>query len=320
MNDHRVSLKQFKIGLTVFAGIVIFIIMMFVVGSESNTFTPTYTIRLFLPNISGLADGSMVSLGGLKIGNVTKMDFGERDGRQGVIITVKIRTVYQPQITAGSVASVKTIGMLGDKFVDISIGTAADPPLRDGDFITVKPTVELSDVMEQFTGVISDVAATASNAHAISDAIRHGRGAAGRLLCDDTAAGELADIISNLRRASTALTARNNTLGRLMQDDALYATLDRTAANLSSLSDSLRAGRGTAGRLLTSDTLYDALRSISRRMDAVLAKMGSDSSSVGPLLNSTASLQQLSALVTNINALVADIKEHPKKYVHLSIF
>lgn len=320
MTPFIASLKQFKIGLTVFSGIVIFIALMFVVGSESNTFTPTYTIKLFLPNIGGLANGSMVSLGGLKIGNVTALDFGERDGRQGVIVTTKVRTHFQPQITTGSVASVKTIGMLGDKFVDITIGTPAEQPLADGEFITVKPTMELSDVMDQFTGVISDVAATASNVRAISDTVRHGRGAVGKLLCDDEFAGEISGITKKLHLIASSLTERKSTLGRLMQDDDLYTKLDRTASNLSSISDSLRTGRGTAGKLLMNDSLYATLQSISRRMDEVLAKMESDSSSVGPILNSTASLRQLSELVVNINALVADIKENPKKYVHLSLF
>jgi len=320
MKENSATLKQFKIGLTVFAGSVIFLVLMFIIGSVSNMFSSTYTVRLFLKNTSGLAKGTMVSLGGLKIGNVAGLAFGEQSGRRGVVVTVKLRTEYQPQITTGSVASVSTIGMLGDKFVDISIGTTGEQPLQDGDFITVKPTMEMGDVIDKFSDMMDDVGATISNVRGITDTVRQGSGAIGKLLCDDEFAAEISGITHKLHLIATSLTERKGTLGKLMQDDALYAKLDRTVSNLSTMTDSLSSGRGTAGKLLMNDSLYMSLQSISRRMDAMLSKMDSDSSSVGPFLNSNASHRQLTELVTNINSLVADIKENPKKYVKLSLF
>jgi phospholipid/cholesterol/gamma-HCH transport system substrate-binding protein len=320
MKETFPSLKKLKIGLTVFIGIAIFIVLMFVVGSESNTFTPTYSINMFLPNIGGLANGSMVSLGGLKIGSITAMEFGQQNGQTGITVTMKLRKAYQSQITTGSIAAIKTIGMLGDKYVDISIGTATQPPLADGSFITVKSSMELSDVMDQMTDVISDISATAKNVHAITDTIKHGHGAAGKILCDDRFAVELSSVVQKLNTVASSLSEKKGTLGKLMQDDGLYNKLNRTATNLSSITDSLHTGKGTAGKLLMNDSLYIALQSVSHRMDVLLTKMDSDSSSVGPILNSNATIQQLNALVVNTNALISDIKENPKKYVHLSLF
>jgi phospholipid/cholesterol/gamma-HCH transport system substrate-binding protein len=320
MNEFTVSLKKVKIGLTVFIGIIIFLVLMFLVGTESNTFTSTYRIKLFLPNINGLANGSMVTLGGLKIGNVESLEFGKLNERTGVIITTLVRTRYSSQITTGSVASVKTIGMLGDKYIDFTIGNAGEAPLNDGSFMVVKATRELGDVLDDVTGVMSDVAATASNVRAISDTIRSGHGSVGKILVDEDLAREISDITQKLHSMTQSLSGPHSTLGRLMQDDALYAKLDRTASNLSTLSDSLKTGKGTAGKLLMNDSLYLTLRSVSQRMDSLLAKMASDSSSVGAMINTTSSYRQLSELMGNINALVADIKENPKKYVHLSLF
>ncbi|HVN49267.1 MAG TPA: MlaD family protein [Bacteroidota bacterium] len=320
MKETFQSLKKLKIGLTVFVGAAVFIVLMFVVGSESNTFTPTYSIKMFLPNIEGLATGSMVSLGGLKIGSLTAMEFGQQNGQTGITVIMKLRKAYQPQITKGSMATIKTIGMLGDKYVDISIGTASQPPLADGSFIAVKSNKELGDVMDQMTDVISDISATAKNVHAITDTMKHGHGAAGKILCDDQFANELSSVVQKLNSIASSLSEKRGTLGKLLQDDGLYTKLDHTIANLSSVTDSLHNGKGTAGKLLMNDSLYATLQSISHRMDVLLSKMDSDSSSVGPILNSNATIQQLNALVVNINALIADIKENPKKYVHLSFF
>lgn len=320
MKDTFQSLKKLKIGLTVFIGIAVFIVLMFIVGSESNTFTPTYSINMFLPNIEGLANGSMVSLGGLKIGSIASMEFGQQNGQTGITVTMKLRKTYQSQITTGSIAAIKTIGMLGDKYIDISIGTSNQRPLAEGEYIPVKSSKELGEVMDQMTDMISDISATAKNVRAITDTIKHGHGAAGKILCDDRFADELSGVVNKLNTISSSLSEKKGTLGKLLQDDGLYNKLNRTATNLSSITDSLHTGKGTAGKLLMNDSLYLALQSISNRMDVLLTKMNSDSSSIGPILNSSATIQQLNALVANINSFIADIKENPKKYVHLSLF
>jgi phospholipid/cholesterol/gamma-HCH transport system substrate-binding protein len=320
MKESLLAIKEFKIGLTVFIGVAIFIFLMFIVGSESNTFASTYSLNMFLENIGGLAKGSMVSLGGLKIGSVDALEFGDQNGQHGIIAKLRVRTAYRPQITTGSFASVKTIGMLGDKYVDISIGGLQEQPLPENSFINVRATKELGDVVDQFTDVMTDIAATAKNVHAITDTIKHGHGAVGKMLCDERFAAELTAITEKLHAVASALSGRKGTLGKLINDDELYSRLNRTTLNLATISDSLTTGKGTAGKLLMSDSLYRSLESVSHRMDELLAKANSDSSSVGPFLNNGAAYQQFNAVMTNLNILISDIKENPKKYVKLSLF
>jgi phospholipid/cholesterol/gamma-HCH transport system substrate-binding protein len=320
MNKYIQTLKRFKIGLTVFAGIVIFLVLMLIVGSESNTFTSTETIKLFLSDVNGLADGSMVTLGGLKIGSIEKMEFGRRGGIPGVIVSTKLASRYAVQITSGSKASIKTVGMLGDKYIDFSIGLPSEQPLADGSFIPVKKTKELGDVLDQMGGIMDDIGATAKNVHALTDTVRHGHGAAGKLLADDRFGDEIASIGQKLNNIASALSERKGSLGKLIYDDGLYAKINHTAGILSTLSDSIAAGKGTAGKILANDSLYYSLQSVSKRIDMLLLKINSDSSSIGPLVNSDTTYRQLNGLITNLNSMISDIKENPKKYIHLSIF
>jgi phospholipid/cholesterol/gamma-HCH transport system substrate-binding protein len=248
------------------------------------------------------------------------MEFGSQNGVPGVIITMNVRTIYRNQITTRSIASIKTVGMLGDKYVDISIGHPDEAPLADAAFIPVKNPKELSDMMEQVDVIVDNITATTNNLRSITDTIQHGHGTVGKLLCDPAFAEEISGIASKLNKITTSLSERKGTLGKLLNDDALYTKLDNTATDLSAISSELHRGKGTAGKLLTNDSLYLSFQSISHRMDTLLGKIDSDSSSIGPFLNSAAGYQQLSAVVQNLNDLLSDIKQNPKKYVHLSLF
>jgi phospholipid/cholesterol/gamma-HCH transport system substrate-binding protein len=113
---------KLKVGVVVLVGLIIFFAAVIYVGSEESLFTTTYELKLFVPNIQGLTKGSMVALVGLKVGSVQDLTFAKRNGQNGVDITLKIEEKYRSSITLNSHAILRTIGLLGDKFVDISIG------------------------------------------------------------------------------------------------------------------------------------------------------------------------------------------------------
>ena len=89
MKAQHESWSNLKIGIVVLIGLVIFVFMISTVGTEQNLFSSTYTLKLFLPNVQGLVNGAMVTLGGLKVGFVSNMEFVTRDTSNGVEVTVR---------------------------------------------------------------------------------------------------------------------------------------------------------------------------------------------------------------------------------------
>src|SRR5512134_718907 len=132
MKDEQLRWGNLKVGIVVLIGLVIFVFIVTVVGTEQNIFASTYELKLFMPNVRGLVNGAMVTLGGLKIGYVTDMRFVTTAETTGVDITMKILTKYAGSVTGSSVAQIKTIGLLGDKYIDISIGRQDEAPLAEG--------------------------------------------------------------------------------------------------------------------------------------------------------------------------------------------
>src|SRR5712691_6001883 len=109
MDSKQLTWSGVKVGIVVALGLVIFVFIISIVGTEQNIFTPTYRLKVFLPNVQGLVNGAMITLGGLKIGFVSDMQFAKHDTVNGVEVTMDVTTKYRPSITTSSIGQIKTI-------------------------------------------------------------------------------------------------------------------------------------------------------------------------------------------------------------------
>ncbi len=312
--------SDLKVGITIILGLVILGFFLFMVGTEESVFSDTYGLKTFFPSVNGLSDGSIVTLGGLKIGRVKGMTFTRRNGQNGVVITLIINSKEKDQITRSSHASIRTIGMLGDKYVDISMGIPGEQPYADGDFIPAQQNFELADAAEELRDVVKDLATVASDVKGITGDIQSGKGIVGTLLKDPKTAAELVHAVRSLRAITDAVVQRQGTLGNIVYDRSLYSELTMATHNLRMITDSLRGGQGSLGRLLADDSLYASILALSQRLDLAAAKLNTDSSSIGAALNDGSLYHQLSGLIQKLDSLASDVRANPGKYVRVSLF
>ena len=321
MDNKKLTLRNLKVGLTVFLGLVVLFIFLFLVGSENNAFSSTYRLNIFLKNIQGLTKGSMVSLGGMKIGSVNGFEFKKVNDVNGVIVSLKIPEKYKPMISVKSFAMLKTVGLLGDETIDISIGQKNETSLKENAFITLKPTLSFASFADKMTPVLDDFASTMKNLSSITNKIAKGEGSLGGLLKNPTALNNLESVLNNLSSITKAIVNKKGSIGKLTYDTSLYDNLSILSSNLGSITDSLKNGKGSLGKLLSSDKLYNKVSSLSDRFDKLLSKTeNSDSTMVGGLLNDSKMYRQFNSLIHDLNALIKDLKEHPENYVQFSVF
>src|SRR5207302_10988750 len=90
-----------------------------------------------------------------------------------------------------SVATIRSEGLVGDKFIEISFGSEEAPKVKDGDTIHGEPPLQLSDllnktseVLDTTKGAIDNVNQTASNLNSITTKINQGEGSIGALIND----------------------------------------------------------------------------------------------------------------------------------------
>lgn len=123
---------QLRIGALVLVGILLFIGFVLSIGKRSALFEERYSLWTSFSSAEGLAVGAPVRLAGVTVGNVTRIGFGPnpRDRRLAITLTVERRV--QERIRQDSVASIGTIGLVGDKVLDITVGSYDRPVLQAG--------------------------------------------------------------------------------------------------------------------------------------------------------------------------------------------
>lgn len=134
------------VGFFVLAGFLAFVYMSLQLG-EFSVFSmeKTYTVQANFANISGLKRGAIVEMAGVNVGKVSKISLGENDQAQ-----VQLQINNGVKITDDAIASIKTQGIIGDKYIKISQGGSQDL-LADGGVITeTESAVDLEELVSKY--------------------------------------------------------------------------------------------------------------------------------------------------------------------------
>src|SRR4051812_21962443 len=101
MSGSKVS-NDIKVGIFTVVGVVLFCIPSFLLGGDRYFLTKSYHLKVRLPQAVGLNKGSVVSLQGVPVGNVKKIDF--IPGPPEVELTISVETAVQNRVPEGSTA------------------------------------------------------------------------------------------------------------------------------------------------------------------------------------------------------------------------
>lgn len=320
MTNKKPKLANYKVGLTILLGLIIFFAFILLVGTEEYLFSKTYQIKMISSNVEGLNDGSMVSLGGLKIGSVDGINFINKDGKNFIEISLKVQSKYQNQITENSTASIKTLGLLGDKFVDIVMGQPDQKQIADGGYIQLERSLSFENLTEKIDPAIDQLSKLISNLNDVTDSIKNGDGLLSKLFTDKKTARQFTASIQELSAFVNSLNHGDGTIHKLVYDKNLSNDLSEVIGDLKSITKSVHNGNGTLGKLVNNDSLYLNLNELTDNLKRASNSFNDDSTFVGGLLNDGDGYKKFISLLNELNKLVTDIKENPGNYVNLSLF
>lgn len=307
--------RTVKVGVVSLIVLAIFLILFifYVVGSYQELFNPTETFYVFLSNVQGLEPGSFVTIAGMKAGVVGFLKIEEKNHEPGIMVQLKIQKKYSDLIKKTSFATVKTMGVLGNKYVDISLGGASDTTLAKGSFVTTKAAVSLEDIAQQASTAIEQLSTIVKD-------VSSGSGPVGMLIRDKEMAEDLKQIVSEARYITDRLSRGEGNAGRFLQDTVMFHNFNNTFSNLNEISAKIQRGEGTLGKLVSDTSFYAKLLAVSEKTDLLLKKLETDRGTAGELINNKDLYDQMLKVTTSLHALTEDIKKNPKKYIHLSIF
>ncbi len=133
---------QLIVGIFAILGIIALAILSLSLGKLTLLPKPGYTLYASFDNISGLKTGDQVQLAGVQVGKIVQIELKDLRAR------VAMRVDDGVPIDKDAIASIKTSGIIGDKYVSIALGPS-DRILKDGD--TIRQT-ESAFVLEDAIG------------------------------------------------------------------------------------------------------------------------------------------------------------------------
>jgi len=282
-----------KVGLFILIALVILGYMSFQVGEYGFGLKKGYLVQAVFDNVSGLEKDASVVIAGVEVGRVEGISL-----LQGKAL-VLMRILPEVRLERDSSISIKTHGVLGDKYVELEPGTVGEEYLGDGGVIAdVKKQADIDKLLRDLGNISSDVMKVTSS---LENVIAGGEGEANlKAIMKNTR--ELTEnlnnivkrndekvslMISNFGNASKemerAFTALNDivdkinrgegTIGQLVKDEEIFDNLDKTVASLRDITGKINEGKGSIGRLIneeeTVDNVNASLKSLDTSMEGI---------------------------------------------------
>src|SRR3954469_3840961 len=312
-----ITWDQLKVGVVILIALLILAFAMIRIGRAGNLFGKRYQLVSYIPNASGLRIGGPVTVAGQVAGSIKDIQFlpPDQDTLRNLRLLLEIDRKLIPQVRTDSRAKIATMGLLGDKVVDISVGTPRFRPLRDGDTLVVVPSTDYEAVVKQASGAINEVVGLTRDLKKVTAGITRGEGTLGQLITNRQLYDQLNATLTQTSGLMARLENPRGTIGRLLDDPSLYNSLNRTVASADTVISQINRSNGTVGKLLRDDdTLYVHLVSVVARADSLVGSMSNGQGTMQKLFTDQQLYDQLVKTVTELNNVLVDVRRDPRRY------
>ncbi|HJP60714.1 MAG TPA: MlaD family protein [Gemmatimonadaceae bacterium] len=307
---------QLKVGALILVALIILGIAILKLGQSGNLFGKRYHLVSFVGNVSGLRIGGPVTIAGQLAGSIDDIKFlpPDADTARNLKIVLQVNQSLQSQVRTDSRAKIKTQGLLGDKVLDISVGTPRFRPLHEGDTLLIAPAVDYEAVVQQASGIMGQVADVTRDLKRLTDQINRGQGTLGQLLTNRTLYDQLNATLDRTSALMSRLENPRGTIGRLLDDPTLYYSLNRAVASADSIITGMNRSNGTLAKLLKDDTLYVHLVNVVSRADSLVSLMAGGNGTMQKLFTDQQLYDQLVKIVGELNNVLTDVRRDPRRY------
>jgi phospholipid/cholesterol/gamma-HCH transport system substrate-binding protein len=301
---------ELRVGLLVVASFVLLALAIFYIGGESAFLAPKYKITAFFSNANGLRKGAEVWLEGVTIGNVSSVSIsGLPERTKSVQVELSLDKRYQNFVRSDSLLSINTIGLLGDKDVEISRGTAAGQVVPDGGVLQGQEEADIKRIITGTNDFIANLDVLGDQVKKITDRVERGEGTLGRLLTDTTIYDNVNLTLTEAHGLIADARTGEGTIGRLMSDDALYRKVNDTMDRTNLLLDKIQSGHGTLARLINDPSLYNRTDRLLEQTQTIVDSMNRGEGSLGKFIKDDAfytearqTMQRVQNLVTSVES------------------
>lgn len=298
-------IQEIKVSLIVLGGIVLFLVG-FNFLNGTSLLNKENTLYAVYDNVEGLKVGTSVTVNGLMVGKVNAINFLPQSTK--LLVTFSLRSDIA--FSKNSIAELYEAGLIGGKSIAILPVFDQERALREGDTLPSQQKPGLTDVLsQQIEPLQQKLESVLTKADTLFEGVNE--------VLNEEGKANLTSTLNDLSKTVNKINALSSTLNDLLgsEENGLANSLQNVNAitqNLNQVSDSLAQAnlKGTIAKFEETAT----------QLNLLLYDINSGKGSLGKLMQDEGLYQNLEASTKEVELLLKDLKAHPKRYVHFSLF
>ncbi|MCB0363311.1 MAG: MCE family protein [Bdellovibrionales bacterium] len=241
--------KEIHVGIFIAGGLALLLTSIMLVGGDRYLFRSTYQLRVQMDQVQGLVEGSNVSLSGITVGLVKSIKF-RKDSK--LDLTLEIDREFAHRLTEGSLASVKTQGALGDKYIYIEPGPPDAPRLKEDAYMTADLSGDIIDIIKEKGPQLTHLVDAIKEVHILLSDINKGE-RAGKIM---------SNLVSATENLNKLLVESRQAVQDVRGGQGDKQKLSAATQHLVNILEKIDEGKGTLGAIINDPTLHQKISSL----------------------------------------------------------
>ncbi|MDR3679624.1 MAG: MlaD family protein [Flavipsychrobacter sp.] len=305
--------REARIGLLVTISLLVFFAgFYFLKGSSLLSSEKTY--YCFFANVQGLQGSSNVQIRGLNVGRVSHTQLIDNKG-----VKVSIAISKDVEIPQGTIAKLASADLLGTKIIKLDLGSGPGLVAKNQELPTAIEGGLVDNLSAQMTPLLVDVRGVISTLDTLLVgvnnivSVQNQQAITGSIASLNTTTANFAAISASLRQETGEINgiihnANSITNNLANNNDKVQQILANTAAATDKLA-----------KAPIKET-FENLQKTTNEVQGILNKINNNQGSLGAIVNDKALYTNLTNSLASLNLLMADLKDHPSRYVNISVF
>ena len=263
-------------------------------------------------NVSGLQTAAPITIHGVKVGTIESITF---DPSKGSDVEVALAVKRQYRLPVDTRAVIYDNGIMGGKAIKLDLGSSSELLKRGDQIISdagsdMMSSIgnELGDLKGKLTVVADNLATALANINTLVE--QNTDNLSGTISNLNSISSSLDGVLKSERKNIEGIVTSLNGLAEMLDQNT--ERFDRIIGNVDAVAEQLEQAKV--------DSLVQAFTSTADNLSRMLASINAGEGTVGELMNDKELYGNLAAASGNLSALLADLKEHPARYVHISVF
>jgi phospholipid/cholesterol/gamma-HCH transport system substrate-binding protein len=309
--------SKLKVGLVISLATLILLVAIFFAGGIEKVFSPKIDLKILFQDVRGLRKGAPVWIFGTEVGSVRKIDL---DRTSGALVTVSLIKSVQGFIKKDARATIMTMGLLGDKYIELNTGSPKAEPIERGEIIKGSLPVEISEVMETAGVSIGKIGDFIEKLDNLILKIEKGEGTLAKFLTDPSIYDNLNQSVKTLSLTLEEVKGSKGTLKMLLEDPSLYQKIvsavssievlaKKTNESIGEITKRVSESQGTLKKLLEDPSLYDKALATVSSIDQFSKKLSDETGTLKKLIEDPQLYENLNDGAGRLSSILKRIDE-----------